>query len=128
MFLFRRYSLSPERNILLVIVTSVYSVGSIPLLLCIVRETSAIPMGFLEVVPLKITFSILSLLKAPLLCSPRTHLIESTILVLPQPFGPTIEVTPSLKFTLVFCAKDLNPSISSLDKYTLRLAVKLCNY
>jgi hypothetical protein len=40
-------------------------------------------------------------------------------LVLPQPFGPTIEVTPSLNFIGVFCANDLKPNISSFDKYNL---------
>src|ERR1035438_7363022 len=76
MFLFRRYSLSPDLKILRVIVTSEYSVGSIPLLFSIVNETSAMPIGFLFDVPLKITFSILSLLKVPLLCSPTHHLID----------------------------------------------------
>ncbi len=118
-FLFSRYSLSPERKILRVIVTSVYSVGKIPFVLWITRETSAIPIGFLLFVPLKITFSILSLRSVPLFCSPRHHLIASTIFVLPQPFGPTIEVIPSLKLITVFCANDLNPKISSLDKYNL---------
>jgi hypothetical protein len=39
------------------------------------------------------------------------------MLVLPQPFGPTIEVTPLLNLIGVFCAKDLKPNISSFDKY-----------
>src|SRR5690606_6953450 len=116
MFLLRRYSLSPERKILLVIVTSEYSVGRMPLLFSIVKDTSAIPIGLRLAVPLKITFSILSLRSAPLRCSPRHQRIASTIFVLPQPLGPTIDVTPLLKVTFVFCAKDLNPNISSLDK------------
>ena len=88
-----------------------------PFVFSIMSETSAIPIGFLVEVPLKITFSILSLRNVLLLCSPRHHLIASTILVFPQPFGPTIEVTPSWNFIGVFCAKDLNPNISSFDKY-----------
>ena len=71
-------------------------------MLCIVSETSDIPIGFLVAVPLKITFSILSLLKAPLRCSPRHHLIASTIFVFPHPLGPTIDVIPSLKCIVVF--------------------------
>ena len=96
---------------------SVYSVGSLPLMFCIVSETSAMPIGFLADVPLNITFSILSLRSILLFCSPRHHLIASTILVLPQPLGPTIAVIPSLNFISVFWANDLKPNISMPDKY-----------
>ena len=41
--------------------------------------------------------------------SPITHLKDSTIFDLPQPFGPTIPVRPSSIKKLVFSAKDLNP-------------------
>jgi hypothetical protein len=44
--------------------------------------------------------------------------------VFPQPFGPTIEVTPSLNFIEVFCAKDLKPNISSFDKYNYSVTRK----
>src|SRR5713101_3696564 len=41
---------------------------------------------------------------------PRTHLMESTILVLPEPFGPTIAVTPPSNRISVWRAKVLKPS------------------
>src|SRR5881628_1551886 len=41
---------------------------------------------------------------------PRTHLTESTILVLPEPFGPTMAVTPPLNWISVCRAKVLKPS------------------
>jgi hypothetical protein len=117
MFLFRRYSLSPDLKILRVIVTSVYSVGRTFLSLTNVSEISAIPIGFFKRVPLNITFSILSLRNVLDFCSPNTHLIPSTIFVLPHPFGPTIPVMPLVKFIKVLLAKDLNPNISNLDRY-----------
>src|SRR5258708_29336420 len=40
---------------------------------------------------------------------PRTHLTESTILVLPEPFGPTIAVTPPSKRISVWRANVLKP-------------------
>ena len=41
--------------------------------------------------------------------SPITHLNDSTIFDLPQPFGPTIPVNPSSIKKLVLSANDLNP-------------------
>ena len=41
--------------------------------------------------------------------SPITHLKDSTMLDLPQPFGPTIPVRPSSIKKLVLSANDLNP-------------------
>src|SRR5258708_32239860 len=41
---------------------------------------------------------------------PSTHLIESTMFVLPDPFGPTIAVTPPSKSISVCRAKVLKPS------------------
>ena len=126
MFLFSKYSLSPDLKILRVIVTSEYSVGRIPLSLTKVREISDIPIGLLLRVPLKITFSILSLRKVLLFCSPNTHLIPSMMLVLPQPFGPTIPVIPLLKLIIVLLAKDLNPNISNLDRYNQSFPTYKC--
>ena len=40
--------------------------------------------------------------------------MASTIFDLPHPFGPTIPVTPLLKFMIVLSPKLLNPLISSL--------------
>jgi len=93
--LFIRYSLSPDLYILLLIATSLYSIGKIPLELSITKVTSAIPLDFLSVVPAKITSSILPPRKSLGLCSPNTHLMASLILLLPLPFGPTIHVIPS---------------------------------
>src|SRR4029077_9000167 len=41
---------------------------------------------------------------------PRTHLMESTMLVFPEPLGPTIAVTPPSKRISVDRAKVLNPN------------------
>ena len=88
------YSLSPFRYTLLPISMSLYSIGSFPLLLCTVSVTSQTLKGFMFSAPLKITSSILPPRKTEDFCSPKTHLIASTIFVLPQPLGPTTVVTP----------------------------------
>jgi hypothetical protein len=75
-------------------------------------------------VPLKITFSIASDLKTDVFCSPKAHLIASTIFVFPQPFGPTIAVNPSENLNGVFWAKDLKPVMSTEDKYMLGYEVR----
>src|SRR5690242_15806517 len=41
---------------------------------------------------------------------PRTHLMESTMFVLPEPFGPTMAVTPPSNWISVCRAKVLKPS------------------
>src|SRR6266571_821547 len=41
---------------------------------------------------------------------PRTHLTESTMFVLPEPFGPTMAVTPPSNWISVCRAKVLKPS------------------
>src|SRR6202030_3432238 len=41
---------------------------------------------------------------------PRTHLMESTMFVFPDPLGPTIAVTPPSKRISVDRAKVLNPN------------------
>src|SRR5438094_4394252 len=41
---------------------------------------------------------------------PRTHLMESTMFVLPEPFGPTMAVTPPSNWISVSRAKVLKPS------------------
>src|SRR5437773_2827182 len=46
------------------------------------------------------------------LCSPITQVIASATLLLPQPFGPTIAVTPLSKASSERSEKDLNPLIS----------------
>jgi hypothetical protein len=43
------------------------------------------------------------------LCSPITHVMASATLLLPQPFGPTIAVTPWSKASSDRSEKDLKP-------------------
>src|SRR5438309_9902692 len=105
--LFRRYSDSPERNRRRVIVTSEYSVGRMPLVLSVVRETSDMPSGMRERDPLKMTFSITSERSVPAFCSPNAQRIASTTFVFPQPLGPTIDVMPESNFESVRLASDL---------------------
>ena len=42
-------------------------------------------------------------------CSPMTHARASTTFDLPDPFGPTMHVTPGSNAKVVGCANDLNP-------------------
>ena len=52
-------------------------------------------------------------------CSPSTQRIESTIFDLPDPLGPITHDIPSLNFKEVFWANDLNPNMSTFDKYMM---------
>ena len=63
-------------------------------------------------IPLKMTSSIFSPHQVAL-CSPRTQAIASDTLLFPQPFGPTMAVTPP-SFTAISARSenDLNPMIS----------------
>ena len=80
-----------------------------------ISETSTIPCGFRDSVPLKITSSIRSLRKVFVLCSPSTQLMASTTFDFPQPFGPTMQVVPvPLNVTTVRSQNDLKPTISTL--------------
>src|SRR6056297_2013110 len=112
-----RYSLSPDRYSRRVMVSSLYSVGRMPLLLTNVRDTSARPSAFFLAVPLKITLLIELERKRVGRCSPRTQRRASTILDLPHPLGPTIAVIPLSNFTCVLWAKLLKPCNSSSDIY-----------
>jgi len=77
-----------------------------------VSETSAIPVGGRDSLPLKITSSIERPRRCLALCSPIDHLIASTTFDLPQPFGPTTPVMPSSKEKTTRSANDLKPEIS----------------
>src|SRR5438445_9935582 len=80
-----------------------------------VRVTSARPSGGRPAVPAKMTSSILPPRSAFAPCSPSTHAIASTTLLLPEPFGPTTAVMPGSKRNVVVDAKDLKPlSVSDL--------------
>src|SRR5215469_14435056 len=78
-------------------------------------RTSAAAVAFRASLPLKMTSSIRSPRRLLALCSPSTHVIASTTLLLPQPFGPTIAVTPWSKPNSARSGKLLNPAMCSLD-------------
>src|SRR5512143_4243758 len=77
------------------------------------RLTSAICSGWRLELPLKITSSMDVPRRLFALCSPRTQLIASEMLLLPQPFGPTMPVTPPLKESSCRSQKLLKPTIST---------------
>ena len=112
------YSLVPLRNSVREIVTSLYSIGSAPSALSIVRLTSARPSGPRVAVPAKMTSSILPPRSVLAPCSPMTQASASTTFDLPEPLGPTMHVTPGSKANVVGCAKDLNPFSVRLLRYT----------
>ena len=119
------YSLSPERYSSRVTVTSVYSMGSSPAELSMVRATSARPRAPRLPVPAKMTSSILPPRSDLGPCSPSTQATASTTLDLPEPLGPTMTVIPGSKSRVVFSAKDLNPRRVS-DFRNIRLARTPC--
>lgn len=83
-----------------------------------VRVTSARPSAARPDVPAKITSSILPPRSALAPCSPSTQLIASTTLDLPEPFGPTTQVIPGSRRSVVAEAKDLKPFIVSVFRCT----------
>src|ERR1044071_3310409 len=78
-----------------------------------VTDTSANPTGLRVSAPLKITSAISSPRSDLADCSPSAHFTASSTLDFPQPFGPTIAVTPSWKLKTVLSANDLKPNSSS---------------
>src|SRR5205085_10570239 len=77
-----------------------------------VSDTSAMPVGLRSRVPAKITSSMRTPRRLLADCSPSTHEMESEILDLPQPLGPTTAAMPSPgNFSSVRSQKDLNPRI-----------------
>src|SRR4030043_117797 len=112
--LFIRYSLSPLLYIRRVICTSSASIANclLPVPLGFERNklTSAVPAGFLLLLPLNITSAICSLRRLLTLCSPSTHFTASTTLLLPHPLGPTIAVIGESKVNSTLSAKLLKPS------------------
>src|SRR5215210_6101685 len=83
-----------------------------------VSTTSARPSGARPAVPAKMTSSILPPRSVLAPCSPITQLSASTTLDLPEPLGPTTQVTPGSKLSVVAEAKDLNPRRVRLFRYT----------
>ncbi len=76
------------------------------------RRTSAADVGFRTSLPPKMMSSMRSPRRLLALCSPRTHVRASTTLLLPQPFGPTMAVTPSSNVSSARSGKLLKPAIS----------------
>src|SRR5438045_9214341 len=105
--LLSRYSELPSRYTRRVTRTSCQSTPSSVAQSLKVNETSAKLSGLRLSVPLKITSAISPPRNDLADCSPRTHLTASSKLDLPQPFGPTMAVTPSWKLKSVLSADDL---------------------
>src|SRR5690242_19224403 len=95
--------------------------GSAPSALSIVSVTSARPSGARPDVPAKMTSSILPPRRAFAPCSPSTQLTASTTLDFPEPFGPTTQVMPGSRRSVVAEAKDLKPFSVRLLRCTGRL-------
>src|SRR5215211_5991748 len=93
--------------------------GNAPSELSIVRTTSARPSGARPDVPAKMTSSIFPPRSVFAPCSPITQLRASTTLDLPEPFGPTTQVMPGSKLSVVADAKDLNPRKVRLLRYNV---------
>src|SRR5260221_6272222 len=89
--------------------------GLLPLRPLTSRFTSAMPVGWRDWLPLKMTSSMDAPRRLLALCSPRTQEMASEMLLLPQPLGPTMPVTPPLKSSSCRSQKDLNPTISTLS-------------
>src|SRR5579859_5126250 len=83
-----------------------------------VRATSARPSGGRPAVPAKITSSILPPRSDLAPCSPMTQASASTTLDLPEPLGPTTQVIPGSKRSVVAEANDLKPRRVMLFRYT----------
>src|SRR5262249_22765677 len=83
------------------------------------RVASAIPRGFRASEPLKMTSSMVAPRRLLALCSPSTQVMASERLLLPQPLGPTIAVTPPANSTATGSTKDLKPEISSSSSFSM---------
>ena len=94
---FRRYWLSPPRKTRRPMVMTPWSERGKEGSVLSVRVASAIPRGFRESEPLKMTSSMESPRRLLALCSPSTQVMASDRLHLPQPLGPTMAVTPPAK-------------------------------
>src|SRR5438067_7340667 len=111
--LFSRYSELPSRYTRRVTRTSCQLIPNSSAQSVKVSDTSATPTGLRVSAPLKITSAISSPRSDFADCSPSAQRTASRTLDFPQPFGPTIAVTPSWKLKMVLSANDLKPSSSS---------------
>src|SRR5262245_4253743 len=105
-----RYSLSPVRYSRRATATSLHGTCT-PRSFLKDRVTSAMPVMCREAEQSQITSSNLVPRRVLGLCSPRAQRMASATLDLPQPFGPSMQVTPGKTFTSVFSANDLKPWI-----------------
>src|SRR3954464_6337515 len=80
---------------------------------------SAMPSGFRLSEPLKMTSSMVPPRSDLALCSPSTHVMASERLLLPQPLGPTMAVTPPAKRTSTGSTKDLKPETSRRSTFSM---------
>src|ERR687893_1530697 len=99
--------------------------GRAPSVLSMVKVTSARPSGGRPVVPAKMTSSILPPRNALAPCSPITQDNASTTLDLPEPLGPTTQVMPGSKRSVVAEAKDLKPFSVRLFRCTVRQTLSI---
>src|ERR1700761_4919336 len=92
-----------------------------------VRATSARPRGARLVVPAKMTSSILPPRRLFAPCSPITQDRASTTLDLPDPLGPTTQVMPGSRRSVVAEANDLKPRSVRDFRYTRPLLPQNCH-
>src|SRR3954447_588183 len=111
--LFSKYSELPLRYTRRVTRTSCQSIPKSSSQSVNVSDTAAKPTGLRVSAPLKITSAISSPRSDLADCSPSAQRTASSTLDFPQPFGPTIAVTPSWKLKRVLSANDLKPNSSS---------------
>src|SRR3954451_12675231 len=106
---FSRYSPSPLRSIRREIEISENSLAARPSVLSITTSTSAKRRGDCPLPPAKITSRICCPRTAVGLCSPIAQSTASVMFDLPEPFGPTITLTPGENVSRVRSGKDLKP-------------------
>src|SRR5947209_13697556 len=114
-----RYWLSPPRNTRRPTVMRPSSAPGRSRSVRRVRRHSAIPSGLRLSEPLKMTSSMVPPRSDLALCSPSTQVMASERLLLPQPLGPTMAVTPPAKWTSTGSTKDLKPEISRRSTFSM---------
>src|ERR1700754_3849346 len=86
----------------------------------ITTSTSAARPWLIPLPPAEITSCIEAPRIAPGLCSPRAQRTASVMLLLPEPLGPTITLTPGENSRFVRSGNDLNPFIDIDFRYMSR--------
>src|SRR5215207_5687494 len=116
---FSRYWLSPPRKTRRPMETRPSSTPAKVRSVRSVSVHSAMPSGLRLSEPLKMTSSMVPPRRLLALCSPSTQVIASERLLLPQPLGPTMAVTPPAKRTSTGSTKDLKPEIWSRSTFSM---------